>query len=880
MIRNCFLFAMGILVLGCPAENKTITDQINGGENPKVSTDAFNLPLERRVCVLDEGRIFIVKPFEGFTEECGRLDQGWTCQGTGDDLATAASVMPLEGTCFHNQQLAEATDLAVNKSAGKADDFSSSEVITLAIGECAPPYLTVCADVVPDTVDGEPFNGFVLCSPHRGSDGQWTTTRVPQLCPTGTQCLMSGEGLQLAMCEPVTECDVSTPCPDTGNPCTASTCSEQGFCEETLLDGIDCNDGNACTADDMCAGGSCAGTSIECDDGNDCTVDTCNPASGCDNTELVPDGTECSDGNLCTESETCVAGICVAADPNKCDDEDECNGVYSCNPADGSCTEDAPPPTCEDENPCTDNFCNPGSGCDVAYNTNPCDDENLCTWGDVCAGGSCAGTPVDYNDGDLCNGTESCDPDTGMPVMGTPVPNNEDPDNLCTEDVCDPGTGEYAHNAYEDGTFCDPSSMDPEYVCIDGVCADPGSWCNADSQVGCQFWDDAGLHVGELTCDIPVGELYGTWESTECPGAAVPDGTWTCINGTGCLDLSSSTVEANHCQDGVDNDGDGDMDCADSDCYGVDPACPAECEDDAQCDDDVCYMGACCTRDCEGKQCDDDGCGGTCAPGCDLEQTCNEAQLCVSACVPDCEGKECGPDGCGDVCAPDVCPEEGQTCNDLTGQCVLDCDSVTNCADKECGSDGCGDSCGDCMGSDVCDPSGTCTAPPSVATLDVQYLVDASAIPAGAPSLHLLVECDDAVNNHVVTWGSKDSVSPVPDTGTIELNFNHVGAVTVHHCKVNVAVVDGASSTWWAAGWTGFGFTEVGTVTYCYEDTSIVFNECVAPTVGTKPNDPADESAGENWWFAPDSDSDGDGVNDGADTCPFDPTDSCPPPAP
>ncbi len=51
---------------------------------------------------------------------------------------------------------------------------------------------------------------------------------------------------------------------------------------------------------------------------------------------------------------------------------------------------------------------------------------------------------------------------------------------------------------------------------------------------------------------------------------------------------------------------------------------------------------------CKGKQCGDDGCGGTCGT-CEAGTTCNADGACV-ACTPSCAGKTCGDDGCGGSC--------------------------------------------------------------------------------------------------------------------------------------------------------------------------------------------------------------------------------------
>jgi trimeric autotransporter adhesin len=50
---------------------------------------------------------------------------------------------------------------------------------------------------------------------------------------------------------------------------------------------------------------------------------------------------------------------------------------------------------CDDSNPCTDDACNPSTGCVHSINANPCDDGNACTSGDVCVLGLCnSGTPI------------------------------------------------------------------------------------------------------------------------------------------------------------------------------------------------------------------------------------------------------------------------------------------------------------------------------------------------------------------------------------------------------------------------------------------------------------------------------------------------------
>ncbi|MFH1437163.1 MAG: DUF4434 domain-containing protein [Pseudomonadota bacterium] len=59
-----------------------------------------------------------------------------------------------------------------------------------------------------------------------------------------------------------------------------------------------------------------------------------------------------------------------------------------------------------------------------------------------------------------------------------------------------------------------------------------------------------------------------------------------------------------------------------------------------------------CIRRCEGRECGDDGCGGSCGPACDEPFYCSGDGLCV--CVPRCDDAECGSpegDGCGGTCS-------------------------------------------------------------------------------------------------------------------------------------------------------------------------------------------------------------------------------------
>jgi hypothetical protein len=48
---------------------------------------------------------------------------------------------------------------------------------------------------------------------------------------------------------------------------------------------------------------------------------------------------------------------------------------------------------CDDGNPCTDDVCDPATGCQHASNTSPCSDGMECTLADRCSGGQCQPGP-------------------------------------------------------------------------------------------------------------------------------------------------------------------------------------------------------------------------------------------------------------------------------------------------------------------------------------------------------------------------------------------------------------------------------------------------------------------------------------------------------
>ena len=159
--------------------------------------------------------------------------------------------------------------------------------------------------------------------------------------------------------------------------------------------------------------------------------------------------------------------------------------------------------------------------------------------------------------------------------------------------------------------------------------------------------------------------------------------TFTATDRCNAQSLCTVTVDVSqeNCNDGIDNDGDGQIDCADQDCAGV--AC-----DDGQfctvgdtCQNHVCTGGP--ARDCsDGNACTTDSCnettnqcdhapltGSPCEDGsfCTVNDVC-QAGTCTPGPARDCsDGNDCTADTCNeatDHCDHDTAPLENASCDD------------------------------------------------------------------------------------------------------------------------------------------------------------------------------------------------------------------------
>lgn len=173
-----------------------------------------------------------------------------------------------------------------------------------------------------------------------------------------------------------------------------------------------CDDGNDCTYDDRCGGGTCGGTAVDCTD-TVCADRECNGTATCD---VIPNpGASCEDGDLCTYGDTCNAdGVCAGGSTITCADapciDRACTGGPTCSETilTGS--------ACDDGQACTyDDTCSAAGVC-VAGGSVSCDGLDTTCLSYACDGSPfCAATPINVggvcNDGDPATDFDQCQPD-------------------------------------------------------------------------------------------------------------------------------------------------------------------------------------------------------------------------------------------------------------------------------------------------------------------------------------------------------------------------------------------------------------------------------------------------------------------------------------
>jgi hypothetical protein len=360
-------------------------------------------------------------------ESCDGVDND--CNGTTDDGAcddgnpcTIDACDPVAKTC-KTAPVSDGLDCDADGNACTSGDQCLA-------GQCVAGAKVNCNDNNPCTED--------TCDPKTGCT---KTTLDAVACDDDNPCTV-GDVCQAGSCA----AGIAKVC-DSGDPCVSAKCSIKGggncvFTDQ--IEGLPCEDGNACTEKDACKSGSCTGGSLaDCDDSNPCTSNTCDGKAGCvaSNNNKPCD----ADGNACTVGDSCVGGACTAGNGTGCDDSNPCT-VDSCDSKTGKCAFDGSKASgvpcndddvcsekdsctngackgsakvCDDGNACTTDSCDAKQGCSSASSNAACDDGDACTQNDACAGNVCKGTAKKCDDGDPCT-ADSCDAKGGCKVTGEP----------------------------------------------------------------------------------------------------------------------------------------------------------------------------------------------------------------------------------------------------------------------------------------------------------------------------------------------------------------------------------------------------------------------------------------------------------------------------
>ncbi|MBN2360194.1 MAG: hypothetical protein JXR83_12150 [Deltaproteobacteria bacterium] len=185
-----------------------------------------------------------------------------------------------------------------------------------------------------------------------------------------------------------------------------------------------------------------------------------------------------------------------------------------------------PGSACEDDNPCTDDYCLPDGGCFRVDNTDGCDDHNPCTEQDVCSAGACRGAPA--HEGDSCSDVDHCSGNTyysGYSCHGGACTGDDVDIGCCAGSKCGPGE------------YCEATN----HTCT------PLPTCKAKVDDGCGYRNITGLGEGPnctivcMGCDD--GQCIGiTGYNKDSNGANRCDGAHRCCFQAACGEYTEDDI--------------------------------------------------------------------------------------------------------------------------------------------------------------------------------------------------------------------------------------------------------------------------------------------------------------------------------------------------
>jgi len=484
---------------------------------------------------------------------CGKKPLGGICTSGTDCLS---------GFCSHGLCCDVACDSACQSCAVPGFD-----------GTCKPvpaglpdPAGTCTKAAAPDTcgLDGT-CNGQGACRYYEGNVCGAASCAVDSLVQAGS---CSGQGqCQTPPPQPCAPylCETSAPACKTAcvsdADCAASAYCNQGTCTARKDNGSACTLAKECTSnhcvDGFCCDGACTGTCLSCKVpgrlGTCTPVPLGNPSEGdCPNEGVSSCGRngKCNGqggcmfypaGAVCV-AETCPADTSTHTRPGLCDGAGRCNpgqvqscAPYLCNGATntcyGSCTSSA---QCQPPIPCTNGSCGTKSNGQSCSSPGECTSNN-CEQG-VCCSSTCR---------DTC---KSCAVDGSLGTCTFVRAGQSDPQGDCqnqgvatcgTNGLCDGigGCQKYAAGL-QCRTACDTGSATFNIY----TCNGQGS-CGLTTPKACSPYncDSGGC---KLSCKQP----------SDCAAGFVCSPSNTCVRA------------AEDCMNGIDDDGDNAVDCADPDC--------------------------------------------------------------------------------------------------------------------------------------------------------------------------------------------------------------------------------------------------------------------------------------------------------------------------
>ncbi|NUN12113.1 MAG: right-handed parallel beta-helix repeat-containing protein [Myxococcales bacterium] len=622
-----------------------------------------------------------------------------------------------------------------------ADQSGCTVQDTCILGVCTPGETNECEDGLTCTAD--------FCSA-TGSE-----TFVCGNSLTGGFCLIDGQCYEKGEQHP-------------NNPCQSCRPALSTSAWSNKNDGVVCEkDNNLCT-DDVCAAGVCTTETTEtCDDEISCTNDVCDPATGeCSHSVIkgscwidgncweahaqnpanpclkckpaqsktawsaLEDGTGCdADSNGCTQNDSCQQGVCIPGVAPNCGDGLGCttDSCVSAGPTSFTCTHpiestkclidgvcfssggDNPENACQQCKPSTSSTewtaKNNGVACEI--------DNNGCTQGDSCQGGTCvAGTLVNCNDNKGCT-TDGCVSLSATTYQCTNLiksgkclingvcmdDGDPNPTNSCQE--CAPALSTTAYSPRPNGTACDIAgpacTID---TCQGGVCVLSGN-VNCNDNLACTT-DSCSATTNSCVNSVVnnfcliegvcwAGQAVNPQNPCQSCKPATSKTTWSnTTNGTPCNADNNGCTVGDVCSGGFCEAG---------------PT--ANCSDGLACTTETCVSTGASTFTCSVAVLK-----GNCAIAgvCYTADEKNPAQVCEK-CTPSKSQSSFSPRADGQVCNADnsACTG-GDSC--LVGVCVpgpaVDCSDGLPCTDDGCTSSGSAYSCTHTIKSQRCVIGGEC----------------------------------------------------------------------------------------------------------------------------------------------------------------------------